>query len=236
MFRHHKAILIHLRSSAPASFSELEPVNINSWVPHKAFNTPPLRTRQACRRRNRSDLGDAVEDGTLFGDQISGRSAESMGVLGRLGTQTGPSIGRTQGIVPAELMGYGFTGNTVTFGIARGFRGYDQNFGGSLGGGIRIYSERFDRIIGANVFYDYDNSSGALFRQVGFGGELLGQFWDARANAYLPDAQTQHLLGVSFINGSQQFTPAPLTHGLTYSNLLTFGNSLRGADMEAIRN
>lgn len=41
-------------------------------------------------------------------------------------------------------------------------------------------------IVGANVFYDYRNSSVSCYDQVGVGGELLNCFLDVRVNGYFP--------------------------------------------------
>ena len=179
-------------------------------------------------RGPRSEFGDAVQDGLLFGDQLSGRTGQAYGALFRAGVSTGPAVGRVDTIVPMEIMPYGFINNAMVFGSLRGFRAASDGWGMNLGGGIRYYSERWDRIWGANVFYDYDNSSGGLFREVGFGFESLGSLLDVRANAYVPNGKTERLLSTELVQGSQHF----VGHQLLYDNLLTFGDALRGADWE----
>lgn len=176
----------------------------------------------------RTQWGDAVEDGLLFGDQFSGRRGDAYGALFRAGVWTGPAVGRTETIVPMEIMPYGFLDKTMVFGSLRGFRAASDGWGMNLGGGVRFYSEKWDRIFGANVFYDYDNSSGALFREMGFGFESLGAFWDMRVNGYIPVSTKQHLLKTELVDGSQRF----VDHRLLFDNLLTFGNALRGVDLE----
>ena len=42
----------------------------------------------------RSEFGDAVQDGLLFGDQLSGRTGQAYGALFRAGVSTGPAVGR----------------------------------------------------------------------------------------------------------------------------------------------
>lgn len=42
------------------------------------------------------------------------------------------------------------------------------------------------RVYGANVYYDYRNTSQIDFNQIGFGLETLGNLWDLRINGYLP--------------------------------------------------
>ena len=175
-----------------------------------------------------SEFGDVVQDGLMFGDTFTGRTGRAYGVVGRAGVFTGPAVGRTNTIVPLEIMPYGFVNNAMLFGSIRGFRASSDGWGMNLGGGIRYYSERWDRIWGANAYYDYDNSSTALFREVGFGFESLGSLWDMRANAYIPHGTTQHLLRTELVDGSQRF----VDHRLLYDNKLTFGNALRGVDWE----
>lgn len=175
-----------------------------------------------------TQFGDAVQDGLLFGDQLSGRNGEAYGMLFRAGVYTGPAVGRTDTIVPLELMPYGFINNAMVFGAFRGFRAASDGWGMNVGGGLRYYADRWDRIFGVNAFYDYDNSSGALFREVGFGLESLGRLWDMRANAYIPHGTTQRLLTTELVQGSQRF----VDHRLLYDNLLTYGNALRGVDWE----
>lgn len=175
-----------------------------------------------------TQFGDAVQDGLLFGDQLSGRNGEAYGMLFRAGVYTGPAVGRTDTIVPLELMPYGFINNAMVFGTFRGFRAASDGWGMNLGGGLRYYADRWDRIFGVNAFYDYDNSSGGLFREVGFGLESLGRLWDMRANAYIPHGTTQRLLTTELVQGSQRF----VDHRMLYDNLLTYGNALRGVDWE----
>lgn len=174
------------------------------------------------------EFTDVVQDGIMFGDSISGRTGEAYGTLFRAGVWTGPAVGRTDTIVPLEIMPYGFINNAMVFGSLRGFRASSDAWGMNLGGGLRYYADRWDRIFGVNAYYDYDNSSGGLFREVGFGLESLGQLWDMRANAYIPNGQTAKLLKTELVQGSQRF----VGHQLLYDNLLTFGNALRGVDWE----
>lgn len=174
------------------------------------------------------EFTDVVQDGIMFGDSISGRTGEAYGTLFRAGVWTGPAVGRTDTIVPMEIMPYGFINNAMIFGSLRGFRASADGWGMNLGGGLRYYADRWDRIFGVNAYYDYDNSSGGLFREVGFGLESLGQLWDMRANAYIPNGQTAKLLKTELVQGSQRF----VGHQMLYDNLLTFGNALRGVDWE----
>ena len=68
-----------------------------------------------------TQFGDAVEDGWLFSDQLSGQSGEAFGAKLRAGVLTGPAIGRDETLVPIELMPYAFAGKGMFFGDIRGF-------------------------------------------------------------------------------------------------------------------
>ena len=175
-----------------------------------------------------TQFGDTVEDGWLFSDQLTGQSGEAFGAKVRAGVLTGPAIGRESSIVPVELMPYAFVGKGMFFGDLRGFRATTDNWGTNLGGGFRYHSERFDRIFGANAYYDYDNTSGALFSQMGFGLETLGKLWDMRGNVYLPTGVTEKLLSVNFVAGSERF----IGHQILFDQRRVIGSALHGVDME----
>lgn len=177
-----------------------------------------------------TQFGDTVEDGWLFSDQLTGKSGEAFGALLRAGVLTGPAVGRDVSIVPFEMMPYAFAGKGMFFGNARGFRATSDLWGGNFGGGFRYHSDRFDRIFGANVYYDYDNTSGVNFRQMGFGLETLGALWDLRANAYFPTGTTEQLIAVNFVPGSERF----VDHRILFDQTRTNGNALSGVDMEAV--
>lgn len=177
-----------------------------------------------------TELGDAVEDGWLFSDQLTGQSGEAFGALLRAGVLTGPAIGRDQSLVPLELMPYAFAGKGMFFGDIHGFRATSDFWGANLGGGFRYHSEQLDRIFGANVYYDYDNTSGALFRQVGFGLETLGALWDMRANAYFPTGETEQQISLNFVAGSERF----VGHKILFDQQRIIGNALTGVDMEVV--
>lgn len=58
----------------------------------------------------------------------------------------------------------------------------------NLGVGYRHLLAPKNLILGANVYYDYrETSLQSRFNQVGFGLEILGEWVDARANYYLPE-------------------------------------------------
>ncbi len=72
----------------------------------------------------------------------------------------------------------------------------NQQIGGNFGGIARYYQEDWDRILGANAYYDIDQTTYQNnFRQGGFGIETLGQWWDFRANGYIPTSTGNNFLG-----------------------------------------
>lgn len=161
-------------------------------------------------------------------DQFTGRSGKAFGAQVRLSGITGPAIGREHPIFPFELMPYAFLDNNVFFTDIRGFTDTKYGFGGNFGGGYRHYFPGIDRIFGVNAYYDYDNTSGALFREVGFGVETLGALFDMRANAYFPTGSTRELQSIVNLNGTQVFSG----HNLLVDQQKTVLNALRGFDAE----
>ncbi len=61
-----------------------------------------------------------------------------------------------------------------------------QALGGNLGGGLRYYDGRFDRVFGGYAYYDFRDRGAAEYDQVGFGVETLGRMFDGRLNVNLP--------------------------------------------------
>ena len=173
--------------------------------------------------------GPEVEDpGFLSSDRITGRSGEALGSLFRIGGFTGPAIGRKNSLFPIEYMPYSLVDNNLIFGDFRGFKSTTDTWGANIGGGFRHYFPRIDRILGVNAFFDYDNTSGSTFRQVGFGAEWLGAMYDLRGNAYFPTGQSAVQTSLVNVDGTQQF----VGHLLTVNRLHTFNNALHGFDGE----
>lgn len=82
-------------------------------------------------------------------------------------------------------------------------------FNGGLVG--RFYHDDLDRIFGAHVYYDFDESdNNNSFDQVAFGVETMGEILDARANGYVPSNTDSNFIKVT---------------GLT-DQLVFFGNRL----------
>jgi hypothetical protein len=184
-----------------------------------------MRPIQVDPRQSRPEMDDP---GILQSDLISGRSGQAYGSLFRIGGFTGPAIGRNTAIFPLEWMPYSLIDNNLFFADLRGYKGSTDTWGANLGGGYRRYLPRFDRILGVNAFFDYDTTSGATFRQVGFGVESLGALYDVRANAYLPTGSSSQQLSLVNIDGTQQF----VGHNLIVNQQKSIANALHGFDAE----
>jgi hypothetical protein len=60
----------------------------------------------------------------------------------------------------------------------------DAKFASNAGLGVRALAA--SRLWGANLYWDYRNTSHLHYNQVGVGFETLGKIWDARLNGYFP--------------------------------------------------
>jgi hypothetical protein len=170
----------------------------------------------------------ALEDSIFYSDRVTGQSGQALGALWRAGYLTGPAVGREDGLAPIEVMPYFFLEDGMLFGNARGFRSDRDGWGANVGLGYRHYIRKWDRIVGVNAYYDYDNTSGSLFRQAGFGFETLGQRWDSRLNTYFPVSNDQAELGLRFLQSSIRFSG----NQILYDQIRTFGTHMRGLDHE----
>ncbi|OYW12346.1 MAG: hypothetical protein B7Z55_18355, partial [Planctomycetales bacterium 12-60-4] len=150
-----------------------------------------------------------------------------MGAVFRGGVITGQGVGRTDTLTPIEMMPYFFLEDGLIFGDLRGFRSSQDNYGANVGLGYRHYVRKWDRIFGANFYYDYDNTSGQLFRQNGGGLETLGANWDMRLNTYFPVTQNTKELSVS-----DPFNIRYNANNILFDQIRTFGVHLKGLDHE----
>lgn len=170
----------------------------------------------------------ALEDSIFYSDQVTGRNGSALGALWRGGYVTGPGIGREDGFAPVEFMPYFFLEDGMLFGNARGYRSDQDGWGANVGTGYRHYIRKWDRIVGINAYYDYDNTSGSLFRQVGFGAETYGNNWDSRLNTYFPVSRERAELGLRFVQESIRFSG----NQILYDQIRTFGTQMKGIDHE----
>jgi hypothetical protein len=169
-----------------------------------------------------------ASENALFGEQYSGRSGQAFGGLVRGGFVTGPGIGRDDGFAPLEFMPYFFADDSLIFGDLRGFRSTADRYGFNTGLGYRRYVRSWDRILGVNFFYDYDNTSSQLFRQIGFGLETYGEMWDMRLNTYFPVTEDTKQLRLDFLPASLRYSG----NNILFDQVRTFGVHMKGVDHE----
>lgn len=104
-----------------------------------------------------------------------------------------------------------------------------QDIGGNIGGFLRWYSEDLDRIFGANGYYDLDKTYlNNHFRQGGFGVESLGQWWDFRANGYIPTQSGNRF--IQAVGLAQD--PFFFGNRIGFLGLAEYEQSLYGGDFE----
>ncbi len=222
--------LIFRSQSSPTDFgpNSVVPPSPADYSGNPDSSTPPGQTPTLAPNQVFGSGGQGGSGSFLTDDRFTGRSGEAYGAQFRASAITGPAIGREHPIFPIEMMPYAFLDNNLFFSDIRGFSDTKSKFGGNFGGGYRRYLPSFDRILGVNAYFDYDNLSGATFREVGFGVESLGALYDVRANAYLPTGPSSQQLGLANINGTQVFQG----HILLVDQLKTLANALHGFDSE----
>ncbi|MCB1180715.1 MAG: inverse autotransporter beta domain-containing protein [Chlamydiia bacterium] len=62
----------------------------------------------------------------------------------------------------------------------------NANFAGNFGIGWRKFSSNYNKMFGANIYYDMRRQRDETLQQIGFGVELWGDCWDVRVNGYIP--------------------------------------------------
>lgn len=71
------------------------------------------------------------------------------------------------------------------------------NSGGNIGAGYRYLDPWMNRLWGASLWYDVDDTHRETFHQVGISLESLGDFFDFRTNVYIPVGDTEETTGFS---------------------------------------
>jgi hypothetical protein len=126
-----------------------------------------------------------------------------------------------------DLIGGGYLGsNTALFVNLRGT--FDDNSQQllSAGLGIRHLFEDPGIIVGANVYYDYvDTSFGNQINQLGFGAEILTKWVDARFNYYLPE-NDRFLVRDFDVTSRDRATGPEFTNGNLFQRNLTTTTSI----------
>lgn len=132
--------------------------------------------------------------------------AGGVGVLGRMGHDTGRTVGRRRSATFLDVSPYAFFDETMLFGDARVFMANNGRVGGSAGLGVRHFFNRFNTIGGFAAYYDLDDHrGGGSLEQFSFAGEVLTEWLDFRTNVYIPFGETERILDVRFEPGSERF-------------------------------
>lgn len=104
-----------------------------------------------------------------------------------------------------------------------------QRIGGNLGLVGRRYVSDWDRIIGANLFYDFDESYlNNRYNQVGFGFETLGEWLDVRGNVYLPTGGETNNMGPAGLDSTLYY----IQNRLAVRGYDLIEQALKGGDVE----
>lgn len=165
-----------------------------------------------------SDGSDAPDTYDFFGPRnVMLRSDIGDGVGYSKGFQTFSAF-QSMVVQPEEL---------IFFVNPRGIITYLGNVAANVGAGGRWYDEETDRIWGASVWYDHDNTSQRKYDQMGFSLESLGKYLDFRVNGYFPTNDDRDVLN-QYYNGQNAFFSNFI--GLGRSTL--FSTPLKGGDFE----
>lgn len=177
-----------------------------------------------------------ARNGAMFNQLVAPpartRNFPGWGTTYRIGHQTGRAIGRTESITHIGAMPYVTFDNTMFYGEAQAIRanGPDLFWGGMAGGGVRQYVPELDRIFGGGVFYSRDDISVVDFQQVVFSAETMGEFFDARANIYLPRSTRTGVAAINIIQESARF----VDNILEFDRFRDIVTSMKGVDYEIV--
>ena len=144
------------------------------------------------------------------------------------GHMAGDTVGRSDSVTYIGLMPYMRSNNTMFFGDGRLARGNRGGVAWNFGGGVRQYLPATDQVFGLNAYADFDEMNDVHFEQFGFGAELLGKWWDARANVYNPSGKDSALIGIGSVPNSSVF----VDNSITFQSASTSLRVLRGYDAE----
>jgi len=161
--------------------------------------------------------------------QFSG-SATFRGTYFDIRTMTGDGVGYQHGYTQIGATLPTWMGeDTVLIPTARVIVTDTSKVGANGGAVLRRYSDSWDRIVGANLWFDYDESTNNFnYRQWGFGLETLGQWWDLRANGYIPTSS-----GDNFVRSLSLATdPTFVGNSLVFLGQGLFEEAVAGGDIE----
>jgi parallel beta-helix repeat protein len=110
-------------------------------------------------------------------------------------------------------------------------------FGSNLIFGHRFFDRSSNMIFGGYLAYDNRDSGNGFFNQIGLGLEAIAEYWDLKANAYLPVGNAQQLVGSSSsgtFSGSLLFRNNQFNTAMTSVDLEA-GGILRTGDRDFVR-
>ncbi len=111
----------------------------------------------------------------------------------------GPGIGYKVGYTTIEeLLVLQFTPNAFPFFDLKAHRFLDGKYAANAGIGTRILCDRFCKILGTNLYYDFRNFHHSHFHQIGAGLEFLSNRWNIRMNGYFPIGLRKKLICSNF--------------------------------------
>ncbi|MEI8018930.1 MAG: inverse autotransporter beta domain-containing protein [Schlesneria sp.] len=151
--------------------------------------------------------------------------SDGFGAIGRASFLAGKTFGRSDSIVPLEVMPYMLSDEHFVFADVRGFESTRSRFGGNAGLGYRHLRDDWNAWGGASVWYDADDTTSKLFQQIGLSFEGLIDRYELRSNVYLPISNSQtfsNSISGEKIVGNQ----------LLYGTAVNQGTALRGVDFE----
>ncbi|MDA1014511.1 MAG: hypothetical protein O3A00_08685, partial [Planctomycetota bacterium] len=215
-----------------------QPPTANPQNPNGTTAAPPGTTQPNTGVPNDIIVDRAfAQSGSLFNEldsppQPRGYNFPGWGTQFRLGHLTGRAIGRKESITHLGMMPYSMLGNTMFYGEGQAFRanGGDLLWGGMVGGGVRQYVPSLDRVFGAGVFWSRDDLSNVKFTQVIASAETTGEYFDVRANVYLPSGPRTGVAEINIIQESARFQE----NILLFDRFRTVVTSMKGADYEIV--
>lgn len=210
------AVLVLLGVASPGRAQHQFPGEIDYTIPQNPYSIPDY-------------------SGSLNSEPT--RSVGGYGVMGRAGHEAGDTVGRNGSLSYFDLAPFSFNGDTMFFGDGRLFVTNRGKMGGSAGLGIRHFFPAQNSVLGTTFYYDHDESRGVTFEQFTVAGELLTEFFDFRANVYLPFGKKQQVTNVRFEPGTQMFVDALNSTGSVQGSNINFQTrtfssaALEGADL-----
>lgn len=153
-------------------------------------------------------------------------SAEEFGLDGRIGHTALPTVGRNTGITYLEMFPYIQTGEEqILFGDIRGFVTNEGNLGTNITTGYRFLEPGNLFVLGVNGSFDFDQTSGKTFQQVGFGFEGLTSVGNITTNFYFPVGRDEKI--VEQTQGNIRFQGTQLV----MDTLDIIGTAMNGVDV-----